>query len=367
MNASQSTLLNRARTWAEIASHAPSGDNSQPWLVSLAVTGDQVVLSLNLDEATKAAPSVFDCAYSASYLSLGAFARNFCLLADSEGHSLADLAEHNGRFTLTLSPSAEPTGKSTPTGTAALIRRRATNRLPFKKDPLDADTVSALTRLAAGDGLVLRFFGGSERNRIAAIFSGLDQIRYRNARLYLEFLDKLRFGAEAERSRDGLRDTTLGVPGPSLVLLRLLRTLRKVRFVRSVFFLGFEKIMAFFGCVLLIRNSGAVGVLSGGEDTPLGWFRLGFAFESLWLETTQRNLALQPLGTTLLVYRMQREARRGETSPFSAAELDRLSEYGRRFRTDFELEFERPAIAFRVGYGPAVKSTSLRRTTNSVN
>lgn len=354
-------MIERARAWVDIARHAPSGDNSQPWDVALAATGGNLTLTLGLNDATKARPSLFDCAYAASYLSLGAFARNFTLLAAAEGCTLTGLREDAGRFTLTFAPGAVSPDTPGPDATATLIRRRTTNRRPFSREALDADTRQTLDRLARADGLTLREFTGDAKSRLAGVFFELDVVRYRNARLYREFLAELRFGAEATASPDGLRDTTLGTPAPALLFLRLLRALRNVRAVRAFFFIGLEKIMALVGCLVPIRQSASVFVLSSPEDTPLGWFRLGLGFEQQWLEATRRNLSMQPLGTTLLVYRLEREQRRDETSSFSPSDQARLRAAAGRFTTEFGLDLGRPAIAFRLGRGPAIANQSLRR------
>lgn len=359
MTPPSATLLDRARAWAAIATHAPSGDNSQPWLVGLSTERDAVVLRLEIDDANRAAPSVFDCRLVASYLSLGTFAGNFAQLAAAEGFVLADLQETGGRIQLTFTRDAHvPSDSAT---TEAVIRRRTTNRLPFKKDPLDATTRRDLQETVRNDGLDLREFTGKEKNALAGAFTGLDRIRYRNAALYYEFLDKLRFGGEGEQSRDGLRDTTLGVPAPSLLFLRLLRALRSWRFIRAIFYIGFERVMAFFGCRMLIGSAPSVFALSGGEDTPLDWFRLGMGFEHFWLATTAADLAMQPLGTTLLIYRLRSEERAGRVTSFSSAEQARLREIGEQMRKDFGFDLDRPLIACRVGRGPRITNTSLRR------
>jgi len=354
-------MIERARAWVEIARHAPSGDNSQPWNVALAAAGGRLTLTLGLNEATRARPTLFDCAYVASYLSLGAFARNFTLLAASEGCRLTDLHEDAGRFTLTFAAGPAHPNTPDPAATAALIRQRTTNRLPFEKDPLDDETRQALGRLAQTDGLTLHEFTGAAKLRLAGAFFSLDVVRYRNARLYCEFLAELRFGAEATASPDGLRDTTLGAPAPALLFLRLLRALRNVRPVRALFFIGLEKIMAFVGCLTPIKQSASVFALTSTDDTPLGWFRLGLGFEQQWLEATRRGLAMQPLGTTLLVYRLERERRLGEDSSFSPADRARLRAAAGRFATEFGLDLGRPAIAFRIGHGPVIANLSLRR------
>jgi hypothetical protein len=354
-------MIERARAWVDLARHAPSGDNSQPWQVALAASGDGLTLTLGLDDATRAEPSLFDCAFVASYLSLGAFARNFILLAEGEGCALTGLREDSGRFTLTFAPVAPRAAAPAPAETVKLIRARTTNRLPFRTEPLDEGARGSFERLAAADGLRLHEFTGEPKSRLASLFFALDLVRYRNARLYREFLGKLRFGAEAAQSPDGLRDTTLGAPAPALLFLRLLRALQDVRAVHALFFIGLERIMAFVGCLGLIRKSAAVCVLTAEHDSPLDWFRLGLGFESLWLEVTRRNLALQPLGTTLLVYREVRERRAGENPALSPAEQAVLRPLGERFKHEFGLDLSRPAIAFRVGRGPAITNTSLRR------
>ncbi len=352
-------MIDRAHAWLDLARHAPSGDNSQPWRVGLAADGHRLTLTLALDDATRAAPSLFDGGFVASYLSLGAFARNFIGLAATEGCLLTNLREDAGQFTLTFSPSTPPAGTPSPADLAAVIQRRLTNRLPFRKEPLSDDTRAAFARITGGHvGLGLREFTGPLKQNLARLFFALDVARYRNAHLFREFLEKLRFGAEAEQSPDGLRDTTLGAPPPALLFLRFLRRFRHVRAVHALFFLGLERIMAFVGCLALVRSAPSVFVLTAAQDTPLDWFRLGLGFQEIWLEATRQDLALQPLGTTLLVYREKHPTGR---QAFTSAEQAVLQKIGGHFQDEFGLDLSQPAIAFRVGRAPALARTSLRR------
>lgn len=351
-------MIARAKAWAELANHAPSGDNTQPWTVGLAANGTELILTLGLDAATRAAPSLFDYDFVASYLSLGTFAQNFIMLAQAEGGRLTGQREEAGSFRLTFDFAQAPAGP-TPTALAAIITRRLTSRLPFKPEPLTDETRTEFARLAAAQsGLALREFTGPAKQRLARLFYALDAARYRNVHLYREFLGKLRFGAEAQASLDGLRDTTLGAPAPGLLFLRLLRRFRHVRAVHALFYLGLERIMAFAGCLALVRSAPSVFVLTASQDTPMDWFRLGHGFQAIWLETTRREFAFQPLGTTLLLYRQRHPA--GRTA-FTPAELANLTRIDASFQNEFGLDLSRPAIAFRIGRGPKLERTSLRR------
>ncbi len=71
--------------------------------------------------------------------------------------------------------------------------------------------------------------------------------------------------------------------------------------------------------------------------------------------------ALQPLGTTLFLHRLARATNWGEAPAFAPGQLVRLRALEANFRTDFGLEFGRPAIAFRVGHAPEIANASLRR------
>ncbi len=353
-------LFARARGWAEIACHAPSGDNSQPWEVSLKTEADRVILRLKLDAATLAEPSYFDCAFAASFLALGAYAQNFALMAAADGYAIQSVEEEEGQFTLVLAPGpvAAP-----PADIATHIRDRATNRNPFDESALDPAMVATLTE-AVGNvapGVTLTCFFGEQQRRLAGLFGRLDRLRYRSRLLYREFLDKLRFGAEATTQPDGLRDTTLGTPLPALGFLRGLRAARKVRVVHGLFFVGLERIMAFVGCSLLVRKAAAVGVLSGGDDTPRGWFELGRGFQQLWLDTTRLGLALQPLGTTLLLYRRERELAGRQASTLLERERRELHQLRDAFAAGYGMEFQRPSIVFRLGRCRQEAGRSLRR------
>lgn len=357
MSSDLPSMPDKVRNWIQLAAYAPSGDNSQPWDVKLEANHDEIALFLSLNEATRRETSFFDYEFCASYLSLGAFAQNFELLASVEGFLINGVEEEEGRFVLKFSKTSE--SHKDPGEVAELIKRRRTDRSPYKRMPLPGDALHSLS--AAAGKMHLHQYTGAKISEFAQLFTVLDRARYQNVQLYNEFLGKLRFGLENEQFRDGLRDKTLGVPLPSLWFLRLLRFLQPIRAVHILFFLGLERVMAFFGCKLLIQNSAAVFVLIGHEDTPLGWFKLGQTFQRIWLETTRYGFSLQPLGTTLFLYRLERSAARALPSGFSDRELAIFSHVARRMHAAFGLSFDRPLIAFRVGRGNAIGQTSLRR------
>jgi len=357
------SIIARAQSWIQIAAYAPSGDNSQPWQVGLGMPGSRLVLTLDLDESTRTTPSLFDTNFVASLISLGAFAENFRLLAEAEGYELVDLRETLARFTLNFVPS-NSSAKFSPREIAALIRQRVTNRFPFENEPLDPNTFAAITALTAEspNHLCIRAFCAKEKRQLADMFYSLDQVRYQNTGFYLEFLDKLRFGKEAEESRDGLRDVTLGAPRPALIFLRILRRLRRSPAARLLFFIGLQKLMAFIGCRMLVRKSAAVIVISARADTPEEWFALGRCFQRVWLELTQHRVAVQPLGTTFLVYRFIYERDRSEISSFTKHEQGLLLCAYKRFDEQFGIDLRLPCIAFRIGHARETIGRSLRRS-----
>lgn len=344
--------------WLDLARWAPSGDNSQPWDVRFEATSG--VLTFWIGVKKNSVRNVFDQAFQGSYAALGAFTQNLILLAEKEEYSCTQIhvaTEKNqpATFVLTFRQEKSNASRVWKRSLEELIRHRRVNRYPYQTKALDSDVLENL-QMSLSEFPEIRFsYLDRPFHTVASLFFKLDKFRYRHSLAYNQFLDELRTEKEFQKTQDGLALKSLGAPLPSQWFLLLLRRFRWLHFLTH---LGVGAIMAYIGGYFLIVRSGAVGVLSVPSDSPLNWFRLGMAFQKVWLSSLDEGLAFQPIGTPLLVYSSVAARDNKHFSPRDHAELQEIS---KGMLNRFQIDLGKPCILFRVGKTSKVVPDSLRK------
>ena len=117
---------------ATLASRAPSGHNTQPWLFDQ--EGDTFIIR---PDFSKALP-VVDPDHRELYISLGCAAENTLLAGGKQ------LTIDNGQLTIHFSPNAKPI-VNCPLSIVNSITSRQMNRRLYNRHPITAKSLSALT------------------------------------------------------------------------------------------------------------------------------------------------------------------------------------------------------------------------------
>lgn len=282
------------RAWQdilEIARHAPSPHNVQPWRVRLL---DDTKAELWVERA-RALPRE-DATGSFLVLTMGLFIESIRLIAANRGFELdeertdaisalgsADIDRPGEEQILFARLDLKP-GAPRSFYPDEVFQRRRTSRLPYAPEPVELAHASALSQLASAWGQ--RYVQSSNADRIErllawnleAVFQDLNDPGYRN-----ELRSWMRYTEGQSRShRDGLDvrcmnqsplELWLTFHAPRLIEKRLRRRYRAQ-----------------------IGPVATMGVLAGGFWDPQQAYRTGRFLLHFWLECTQRELSIHPYG-----------------------------------------------------------------------
>jgi nitroreductase len=263
-------------TAVDIAGHAPSIHNSQPWRWRL----DGSVLDL-YSEPGRRLP-VTDPDGRLATLSCGAALHHVRAALAAEGwrgavDRLPDPADpaHLARLTV---------AGTLPVTAAALrevqtIRMRRTDRRPVGGTPVDAEQLRALTATAEAEGARLHVLDRDGVLELAAAASFAQRA---------EAADES-WQAELAYWTGGTRPSGAGVPDAAIPASPTLTTVPSRDFGHTgTLPVGAEH-----------DKAATFAILYGDEDTPLGWLRAGEALSATWLAATALGISLLPMSATV--------------------------------------------------------------------
>jgi hypothetical protein len=326
----------------------------QPWKATFTITDSEIKMTIQLNQATLDHASEIDANFKTSIIALGALTKNLEILAMADGFALQKITPLKNQFLATFVPST-----STPHPLLKWISQRATNRLPYKAEVLSQDHQALLKNLQ--DELTstrLNYIPVTEGKKMVSILTKLDLFRYVNKNLFFDFISKLRFRGEVQKTKDGLAGPTLGVPVMARASLAFMKKFKSLWFLN---FLGVQYLSAFLGATLLLKKSAGTITLQGLQDTPLDWFNLGFDLQNVWLNLNAKGIAVQPFGTTLAIYRAHLEERRAlnNLQPiFQGKAGKKLLLLGQDLKLAAGVDTSLPLLVIRIGY--AEKSSEVQ-------
>jgi hypothetical protein len=355
---SNSSIKARVQLWLDQARHAPSADNTQPWIATVAHSQGLIRVTLEVSPETLAQASEVDANFTTSYMALGALAKNLEIVALADGYALSQVQPADFKFELSF--------KRTEAQVSPLrswIFKRHTNRNAFAVNELSSQHLELLKDLqgqirTSQIDYTPRTLG---QNLIKAL-GQLDALRYVNKKLFFDFISKMRFGSEVFKTKDGLAGPTLGVP---LVARASLWIMKSLKFMWRLNFLGIQHASAWMGATRLLNRSAGLITLQASEDTPLAWFQLGADMQQTWMALNANGISVQPFGTPLLIYRAYLEEQNSLTSHdslFASEKRKSLLALGEDLKTHNGIDCTLPLIVLRVGYAPqAPAMRALRR------
>jgi hypothetical protein len=278
--------------WLEHARFAPSGHNTQPWLLE-PLSDEQADLYyvprrlLPVEDTTGR--------FSACFLGVFVEALNVAAAADGKHVTLA-----HEPAPVDLSPGAEPrlygrlrAGEGATTGIArALLRSRRTSRLRYDGRLAPQTALDDLAELASGFAHKARFFADRDTvdwvvglNADTLFYDLEEDDRRTEIGGWTHFSNR-----RAARAGDGFSPRCLGFPGPLLRLFfdhhRLIRGGRRQRILRRIYLRS-------------MRGTVQVGYLKAVWRTPGQCFDSGRLLLRFWLELTRHGLVMQPFGSVI--------------------------------------------------------------------
>lgn len=333
----------------EIAVCAPSGDNSQPW--EFRVYGNEIHVFNIPGKDT----SLYNFENRGSYLAHGALVENISIASQTFGFSAkiipfpsALLPEQTA--IVVLSEASAHQDQLFP-----YIKKRVTNRKPYKKVPLEARYENELIETArhfSKDSLCLV----QDRERIEA----LARIVSLNERLILEnkpihdfLFSMIRWTPADEVANPGLYIKTFELPAPAKLFFKIMKSWSRSQVLAK---LGFPSFLA-AQTTKLYSACSALGVVLIDEENKESFFTAGRIFQRLWLVATKNGLSIQPI--TALPYLDQRISH-GQGQELSPVHRGLIRVANEKIRNLFQISNKTVAMLFRIGYGEDPSAQSLK-------
>jgi len=272
-------------TILEAATHAPSGDNSQPWCFTIA--GDEISIYHRKGQDK----SLYDFKQRGSYIAHGALIENILIASGSYGchgevETFPGEADCTAKITFTRVPQREDP-------LAPFITIRTTNRKPYDNKPLSQEQREELTEsVKAFPGV--SFTMKEEKADIAALAHAVslnEQLVMENRTLHDCLFSVIRWSKQEERSTSGIYIKTMELPAPAIPVFKIARFWQCLRLLNL---LGFSKTARKRNAKKYASSSGIGAlILTSSEDTE--YLNAGRAFQRLWLTATKLGLSIQPI------------------------------------------------------------------------
>ena len=334
---------------AKAAQQAPSGDNSQPWLLHLHGGRLEIFLDPTRDR------SFFNIRQLASTIACGAAIQNVVSVAPTLGWQaqvmlLPDPTDTAHLASLTFSPWS---GHPTPLGDA--VWTRCTNRRVGRRRPVAPYDQDRLREAATPASLCL-IDDQARLRKLARLLYLADRIRVERRDLHEYFMGMTRFHPETDTRKDGLPLPNLYAGAAGNLFLRLTRPWPAMRAANLV---GLGRLVA-LNSRLSMARSPLAGLVCVPSPEPRDFLVGGMAIERIWLTATSLGLAFQPM-TAITLFRLRWQL--GGKSDFSRHHQVLLE----KVWTGFEHLYPElgsgawPVLLFRAGHAPMIRHWTPRR------
>ena len=283
---------------ATLASRAPSGHNTQPWLFDQ--EGDTFIIH---PDFSKALP-VVDPDHRELYISLGCAAENTLLASGKQltmDNEQKQLRIDNGQLTIKIQ---EEKIVNCQLSIVHSITSRQMNRRLYNRHPITAKSLSALTavRPEANTNFYLWENGSEPFERLKPFIRKGNEIQMNDPAFLAELKSWIRYNKrQAEATRDGLSYAVFGAPNlPACLSKAIMGNMLK----SSVQNRSDMKKLA---------SASHVALFTTQHNTIEEWIRLGQTLQRFLLATTQEGIATAFLNQPCEVRSLAEEIR--ETFP----------------------------------------------------
>ena len=276
---------------ATLASRAPSGHNTQPWLFDQ--EGDTFIIR---PDFSKALP-VVDPDHRELYISLGCAAENTLLAGGKQ------LTMDNGQLTIHFSPSAKPIVNCQLSIVHSITSRQMNRRL-YNRHPITAKSLSALTAVQpeANTNFYLWENGSEPFERLKPFIRKGNEIQMNDPAFLAELKSWIRYNKrQAEATRDGLSYAVFGAPNlPACLSKAIMGSMLKSSVQNR-------------SDLKKLASASHVALFTTQHNTIEEWIRLGQTLQRFLLAATQEGIATAFLNQPCEVRSLAEEIR--ETFP----------------------------------------------------
>lgn len=285
-----------------IAVEAPSGDNSQPWRFEVDLTKGVI----SLLAVTERDHPILNVYYGGTYIACGAVIQNMAAILDAAGWSygLDILPQGDDILKPVCTITVRTVGRSDLEilPITSLIKERATNRKPYKKDEISQEVINSVAKKGiVSNSTKISFVSDKEQKKyVTRACAAMDQIALENESLHEVFFGDILWSKEkAEKGEPGLYIETMELPAP---VKKLFKSLRSMSFTRRLNKIGFSK-FASAGNAKVYAKASHVAAITVDSLTPRSFIETGRRLQDVWISATQEGIALQPItGLPFLYY-----------------------------------------------------------------
>ncbi len=336
----------------DMAVYAPSGSNSQPWKFIVRDNAISIIATPEKDHP------VFNYRNRGTYVAHGALIENIIIAAPHFGYRPRVIAfpdKNNLLITAEIILDKSDIAKS---DLFDAIVKRATNRRPYKKNPLTKEEKTGLFRDMSSDGAIqYTFIENPEQIRqLGQAISANEIIMLENKKLHRAFFDELVWTQkEEEIKRTGLYLRTLELDPPQAKALSLFKYWPVMRFANI---LGMSRKIANENANVYSACSGMTVFFCPDDDKE--FIEIGRRMQRLWLRATAMGLSAQPV---IGLFYMWQSVELGKQQLLSAAHMQLMDTANRLAVATTKIPSNMIiAMLLRIGYGGEPSARSSRKS-----
>lgn len=334
----------------EAGNLAPSGGNTQPWIVTYTDTGFKVEFQGSEDHV------FLNYLNRGTAISAGAFTENIFLAAQHFGfqcfveYQLATQGSFTAVYNFTKSNRVKKTDLY------EYIATRHTNRRAFERTPLNTKELDALTSNISGySNLDLSIETNRKTFSEQAMLLGRDvEFTLSNDLLHKLFFNEVLWNEGDQLEKPGLYLETVEITGPKAFFFRIASTARGIKILRKM------------GVIQKITEENQKKLAEAAAFIHIGvptssmieYVNAGRLMQNIWLKATKLNLSIQPmLGIAFMTQRVRDDRPDG----LSDAMIKDLRGLDRLLKEFFSEGAYDGILSFRIGHANPPTATSLKR------
>ncbi|CAN5510319.1 Rv1355c family protein [soil metagenome] len=344
----------------EAAAHAPSTGNDQPWKWIY----DEGRLFLFHDHYRSFSFGDFDSI--ASYISLGAAYENLQLKSNQFGFNLktdffplATASNLIAAISFSNINEGEAIERLYEPGLVNVISERCTNRNLSDAVIIPEQEIELLKHAAESiDGATFHCIADKKQIlAIGKIIGECDRIRLLNTQGHKDFVDReMRWTpAHAEATRDGIDIRTLGVTGPLLTALSIIKDGEVTACLKDIN--GGKALVD--AAMKTASTSSFIGMITLPNYCKEDFFAGGVAMQRMWLKATELGYALHPLISPFYLFP---RILKGNGAGLDAGEVEKLKVLRNQFTNIVSLKDNGAEVfIFKIARAetPAIKTLRL--------
>jgi hypothetical protein len=259
----------------ELATKAPSGHNTQPWIFY--TSENQIDIH---PDFTRALP-VVDEDNHALYISLGCAAENILVAARSFGYDCKICLSGSSSEAPYITVKIFPDEMVERDGLVDFIETRQSTRTAYRREGIAAEELEQLKNSFNFNCVIVKLFSTpDEIKKIEPFIIEVSNMQFQNKKFINELVSWFRFSErEAKEKADGLWTASMGLP-------------KMNRFIGNI-------VMKYFVSPKseakrwkkLIHSSAGFAMFIAKENTIENWVMLGRAFQRFGLTATKLNIS----------------------------------------------------------------------------